>query len=124
MLARLLGGPQYSSPDSDELPADGQLAGLGVQVVAVQGGGLTAAQAAQRDQPPQRREPVVFHSGQEGDQLAQGPDRDRRADAVPPPGLDALNGPDDRVRPDRLVEPDLRERVAGDEALADGGVQR
>jgi hypothetical protein len=28
------------------------------------------------------------------------------------------------VRPDRLVEPDLRQRVACDQALADGGVQR
>ncbi len=37
----------------DELPGDGQLAGLGVEVVAVQRGGLAAAQAAQR-QPPQR----------------------------------------------------------------------
>ncbi len=107
-----------------ELPGDGQLAGLGVQVVTVQGGGLTAAQAAQRNQPPQRHEPVVFHSGQESDQLAQGPDRDRRADAVPSPGLDTLGGPDDRVRTDRLVQPDLVQRVAGNEALADGRVQR
>ncbi len=65
-----------------------------------------------------------FHSGQEGDQLAQGPDRDRRADAVPPPGLDALVGPDDRVRSDWLIQPDLRERVAGDHALVDSRVQR
>jgi hypothetical protein len=47
------------SRQRDELPGDGQLASLGVEVVAVQGGGLAAAQAAQRDQPPQRREPVI-----------------------------------------------------------------
>ena len=108
----------------DELPGDGELAGLGVEVVAVQGGGLAAAQAAQRDQPPQRGEPVVFHSHQEGDELPQGPDGDRRADAVAPPGLDPLGGPDDRMRPHRLVQADLGERVGGDEAFADGGVQR
>jgi hypothetical protein len=56
--------------------------------------------------------------------LPQRPDGDRRADAVAVPGLDALVGPDDRVRPYRLVEADLGERVGGDEALADGGVQR
>ncbi len=62
-LARLFGGPQYSSPGrGDELAADGQLAGLGVKVVAVQGGGFPAAQAAQRDQPLQRGEPVVLHT--------------------------------------------------------------
>src|SRR6202042_1099831 len=70
----------------DELPGDGQLAGLGVEVVAVQGGGLAAAQAAQRDQPPQRREPVVLHSGQEGDELPQGADRDWRGGGGAAPG--------------------------------------
>jgi hypothetical protein len=120
-----LGGPQYSSPGSARSwRENGQLAGLGVQVVAVQRGGLTAAQAAQRDQPPQRREPVVFYSDEEGDELSQCPDGDRRADAVAAPGLDALVGPDDRVRPHWLFEPDLGEGIAGDEALADGGVQR
>jgi hypothetical protein len=106
------------------LPGDGQLAGLGVQVVAVQGGGLAAPQAAQRDQPPQGGEPVVFYPDEERDELPQRPDRDRRADAVAAPGLDPLVGPDDRVRPGRLVEPDVGEGVAGDQALADGGVQR
>jgi quercetin dioxygenase-like cupin family protein len=43
--------------------------------------------------------------------------RGRRADAVPAPGLDALVGPDDRVRADRLVETDLRERVARERDL-------
>jgi hypothetical protein len=73
MLARLFGGPQYSSPGSamiprqrDELPGDGQLAGLGVEVVAVQGGGLAAAQAAQRDQPPQRCELCLCAGGRAG----------------------------------------------------------
>jgi hypothetical protein len=74
--------------------------------------------------PPQGGEPVVSYSDEEGDELPQRPDRDRRPDPVAAPGFDALVGPDDRVRPDRLVEPDLGERVAGDEALADGGVQR
>jgi hypothetical protein len=120
-----LGRPAVQLPGQcDELAADGQLAGLGVQVVAVQGSGLAAAQAAQRDQPPQRRETVVLHPDEEGDQLPQRPDRHRRADPVPPPGLDALVGPDDRPGPYRLVEPDLRQRVAEHEALADGGVQR
>jgi hypothetical protein len=109
---------------ADELSADHEFAGLGVEAVAVQGGGLAAAQAAQRDQPPQRCQPVVLHPYQEGDELPKGPDRDRRPDAVAAPGLDPLVGPDDRVRPDRLVEPDLRQRVAWDKALADGGVQR
>jgi hypothetical protein len=108
----------------DELPGDGQLAGLGVQVVAFQGGGLAPAQAAQRDQPPQRRQPVVLHSGQEGDQLPQRPHRNWWSDAVPPPSRYALIGPDDGMRSYWLVEPDLRERVAGNEALTDGGVQR
>jgi hypothetical protein len=39
----------------DELPGDRQLAGLGVTVVAVQGGGLAAAQFARCDQPPRLR---------------------------------------------------------------------
>src|SRR5690348_17814960 len=99
------------------MPTDGQLAGLGVQVVAVQCGGLAAAQATQRDQPPQGGEPVVLHSDEEGDELPQRPDGDRRADAVAAPGLDPLVGPDDRLRPDRLVQPDLSERVAWEEAL-------
>jgi len=33
-------------------------------VVAVQGGGFAAAQAARCDEPPQRRQPVVLHPGQ------------------------------------------------------------
>jgi hypothetical protein len=120
-----LGRPAVQFPrQGDELAGDGQLAGLGVQVVAVEGGGLPAAQAAQRDQPPQRGEPVVLHAGQEGDELPQGPDGDRRADAVSPPGLDALVGPDDRARPHWPVQPDVGERVTGDQAFAGGGVQR
>ena len=63
----------------DELPGDGQLAGPGVEVVAVLRRGLAAAQAAQRDQPPQRREPVILHPGQEADELPQRPDGNRRA---------------------------------------------
>jgi hypothetical protein len=51
-------------------------------IVAVEGGGLASAQAAQGDQPPQRGEPVVLHPDEEGDQLPQRPERDRRADAV------------------------------------------
>jgi hypothetical protein len=54
--------------------------------------------AGQRDQPPQRREPVVLYSGQEADELPQRPDGNRRADAVAAPGLDSLVGPDDRGR--------------------------
>jgi hypothetical protein len=43
ILARLFGGPQVQlAGQRDELPGDGQLAGLGVEVVAVQRGGLPA----------------------------------------------------------------------------------
>jgi hypothetical protein len=63
----------------------------------------------QFDGLPERREPVLLDSSQEGNELPQRPDGDRRADAVAAPGLDALVGPDDRVRPYRLVEPDLGE---------------
>jgi hypothetical protein len=60
-------GPALGRPavqlagQGDDLTADGQFLGVGVDVVAVQAGGLAAAQAAQRDQPPQRREAVIFH---------------------------------------------------------------
>jgi len=120
-----LGWPAVQLPGQRyELASDSQLASFGVEVVAVQGGGFAAAQAAQRDQPPRRRQLVVLHPGQEGDKLAQRPDRDLRPDAVSAPGLDPLVCPDDRVRPGRLVQPYLGQRVAGDEALADRGVQR
>jgi len=53
MLARLFGGPQYSSPGgATSCRVMVSSRGLRVQVVAVQGGGLAAAQ---RDQPPQCR---------------------------------------------------------------------
>ena len=74
----------------DQLAADGQFPARGVEIVAMQPRGLAAAQAAQGDQPPQRGQPVVLNPVQERDELAQRPDRDWRADPVPPPRGDPV----------------------------------
>jgi hypothetical protein len=124
LLARLFGGPQYSAPGRATIWR------LMVSSCAwASRSSRSRAAASPRRRPRsaisyQRPEPVIFHPRQEGDQLPQGPHRDRRTDAVTAPGGDALVGPDDRVRPHRPGQPELRQRVAGDQALADGGVQR
>jgi hypothetical protein len=61
---------------------------------------------------------------EEFDGLLDGLPGDGQLTGLGAPGRDGFVGPDDRVRPYRLVQPDLGERVAGDEALAAGGVQR
>jgi len=66
-----------------------------------QPGGPTAAQPAQRDQPPHRVQPIVVDVLKERGQLRGGPHRDREALPGAAPQRDALIGPHLRLRPAR-----------------------
>jgi hypothetical protein len=91
-------------PDHDHL-------GVQVDVDPSQAGGLTAAEAAQCDEPPHRGQPVARDEVQEPCHLSARPDRDRESFTGAPPVLDAVVGPHLRLRPAGRGDLDVPGRV-------------
>ena len=95
-----------------------------IEVVTPQAGDLAAAQPAQRDQSPQRRQRIVSDQVQERHDALGIPHGDRRAPSRRTPQLDAFRRPHHPRDPGRLHLPCAERRVEPEVATSTRRVQR